>query len=651
MDWNIAPEFVSLLIIFILMIYAQEYNLLPTRKNKLFRFCLGYVFLEIIISILSIWAIQFYQVIPVFLNHVIQALYFLASPMIAVLFFFYIIAVIRENVPKIGASFRIALIPYAIYSVFVFLNPLTGMLYYFTETEGFIFGPWFVLVYLVPALYMLMMMIFIWVHRTRLERSMILILVSFPMISLLMLVIQWLFPAVILSGSGAAAALLILYLYLQNKQIVIDDLTGLQNRKAFANILALNVDHYREMDIFLVSLDDFRLINKRFGQPNGDHFIRSVSRFLTGIVPRKTVFRYSGDEFIILLDPSVSVSAADLNTTIRDRFGKIWQEGAFHTMLSVSIAVVQCPEHTSTVQGIITLMEYCIDRSKKNGKGKTIFSEAALVAQLKRKDRIVEGLKIALIRDTFRVFYQPLFCRQEHRFTMAEALLRFTDPELGIISPGEFIPIAEEAGLIDQIGLMVLEKTCQFIKVLNQQKVPFQSVSINISALHMNSETIVADCLEIIQKNGISPDQLRFEITESVLVGKGDHVRKVLREFNEEGIRFYMDDFGTGYANIANIIDLPFECIKFDKSILYKSIADGRGHSILKCLGRTFMEIGMKVVVEGVEDMEQNRLVEDIDADYIQGFLYARPMPADKAMAYLAMPSFDVNAVRLDESR
>jgi diguanylate cyclase (GGDEF)-like protein len=635
MQWNIAAECVSLVFISILLVYSREYNLIPSLKNKMFRLFLNFVFFELLISIISIISIQNYRVVPGILNQAIQMVYFLVSPLMAVLFVFYIISVVWEDDPKIPAYLSITAIPYALYVMLVLTNPLTGLLYGIGEPDGFTYGKGFFLTYLFPALYMLAIFFIILIKRRKTERILQLILLSFPIISLIMLGIQLLFPGIILSGSAATSALLIVYLYLQNKQIVIDDLTGFQNRKAFLKVLEINVKRKWEMDIILISLDGFKMVNDKFGQLNGDNFLKTVSQYLKKVVPIKSVYRFSGDEFIIILDKDIHIQAVDVVKAIRKRFDDHWDCGILQCMLSVSIAVVRFPDNADTVETIITLLEYCIVLSKKNGNGKTIYPDAETVGKMIRKKQIIDLMKRGLTQDIFEVHYQPIYSMKEKRFTTAEALLRLSDSELGAISPAEFIPFAEEAGLIVDIGFLVLDKVCRFIRELDDKGVEIETISVNISTIQLDSEGFVNNLLEIINRNRVSPYKLSLEITERIFVENFKYMSAMIRKINEYGIQFYLDDFGTGYSNIINVVKLPLKFIKIDKSILYESVANKKSFSLLDGLSRTFSEIGMKVVVEGVETLEHSMLAEQINADYIQGFLFARPMPAAEAIHYL----------------
>jgi diguanylate cyclase (GGDEF)-like protein len=469
-------------------------------------------------------------------------------------------------------------------------------------------------------------------------------LFSFPMISLLMVGIQSVLPEIIFSGSAATSALLIVYLYLQNKQLILDDLTGLQNRKTFSKMILLNIRRRLNMEIILVSIDDFKLINDKFGYLNGDEFLKAISRYLTQVVSIKSIYRYSGDEFIVIHDKKSLVSVADMAETIRDRFEEYWTIGTFRAKLATSIAVVKFPDHADTMEAIIALLEYCVDLSKRSGKGKIIFSDVEKVDKLGRKTHVIGRMKWGLAHDSFNVHYQPIYSTKNDRFTTAEALLRFSDIELGPISLGELIPIAEETGMIVEIGLLVLDKVCKYIQELNELGIEFDAISINLSAVQLKSEGFIAKILEIINSNHIHPDKLRMEITESVFIENAEFINDMMLQLNEHGIKFYMDDFGTGYSNMASIINLPFEFIKIDKSILYESIISKKCFSVLTGFCRTFSEVGMKIVIEGVENVQQKKIAEEVKADYIQGFLFARPLIGSEAIRYLGKSLSEVDS-------
>ncbi len=631
MQWNIAPEYVSLVFISIILVYSREVNMIPTLKNYLFRICLYFVFFEILLSIGSIIAIEQYKRLDRDLNQWIQIAFFLATPMISLLFLYYIMTLTHRNEAVPLSRLLVTAIPYGLYAAIVLTNPFTSFVFAFTDT-GFAYGRGFAVVYLIPVLYMMIMLIVILMSRERLEKQHQRILMAFPMISFTVTLVQIVFPEVVLSGSAATAAMLVLYLYLQNKRIMLDDLTGFQNRKAFLKMLEYNRGIKHRMTLVLASLDDFKGINDRYGQTTGDQILKSFSEFLRELVPMRTIFRYSGDEFILLLGKDIRIQVPEVVDRLNARFQLPWFGGDASPKLSVSLAVVQYPDHSETAEECITLLEYCIDMSKQSGKGKVIYGDQVIAGRIRRKNRIIECMRKNLIEDGFEVVYQPIYSVKEQRFTTAEALLRLRDDELGNIPPSEFIPLAEETGLIIDIGYLVLDRVCRFIHVMDALELDFEGISVNLSALQITSEGLVNQLSAILEQHRVHPSQLRLEITESVFVEQSALVENVMCTLYGLGYHFYLDDFGTGYSNITTVIGLPFQYVKIDKSILYQADSNAKGRSLLNGLTHMFTEVGMKVVVEGIETAEQRSLSELAGTEGLQGFLFSEPVVMEEVM-------------------
>lgn len=643
MTWNDAPEYVSLIFISIILLYSREYNMIPTLKNKIFKVYLQTVFYSTIISVTCTLVIENHRVVPMFLVQAVNLLYFITMPLMAVVYLFYIISVLLEDSPKVKFILKIVSTPYILYILVVLTNPVTRLIYFFREVQGYTRGPGFMLVYVIIYLYITLMFVFTLLYHRKNDKFVKLILVVFPSVSIMAVILQKLFPHIVLSGTAATSALLIVYLYFQNKKIVIDDLTGFQNRKAFSKVLELNVNQKLKMNIILISLDDFKAVNYKYGQVNGDNFLKEMSQYLTTVVPIKCIYRYSGDEFAIILEDSNYVATDNVVRTLKNRFNDHWNSNILTCILSVSLAVIELPAHAETVEDIITLLEYCIAQSKENGKGRVIFSDAEMVNKVQRKNQIIEILKQGLINDSFVVYYQPIYSIKENKFTSAEALLRLFDKDLGVISPVEFIPIAEETGMIINIGYMVLDKVCKYIRILDDSGIEIDGISVNFSSLQMFQEGLVDNVMDIIYKNQVNPKKIRIEITESAFIDKFDYVKNVMDELGNHGIEFYLDDFGTGYSNLASVIQLKFEYIKLDKSILYNSINCDNCLRVMNALSKGFSEVGIKIIVEGVENQSQQELADNINADYIQGFSYAKPMAAVDAIVHLKMGKINLN--------
>ncbi|OCN01779.1 hypothetical protein A7X67_01440 [Clostridium sp. W14A] len=248
--------------------------------------------------------------------------------------------------------------------------------------------------------------------------------------------------------------------------------------------------------------------------------------------------------------------------------------------------------------------------------------------------RMEEWLNIAIEKNMFEIYYQPLYSICDGNFTEAEALLRLKGPDGVYIPPDRFIPVAEETGQIIEIGCMVLERVCEYIRYLLACRINIDTVSVNLSVVQLMGEDAVPRLKKIIRGSGISPNRILFEITESILISNYTLIAEKIRELNRSGIQFALDDFGTGYSNITNVIDLPFDVVKIDKSLIWDSMKNRRCNIMIRELTRTFRNINLIVTAEGVETEEHDRFARQCGCDKIQGFRYAKPMPVSRAADY-----------------
>lgn len=248
--------------------------------------------------------------------------------------------------------------------------------------------------------------------------------------------------------------------------------------------------------------------------------------------------------------------------------------------------------------------------------------------------RMEEWLDDAIQNDRFEVYYQPLYTVCDGSFTEAEALLRLKGPDGALISPERFIPVAEESGQIIEIGCIVLDRVCRYIRHLLSCRIDVDSISVNLSVVQLMGEDAVPRLLKIIHESGISPNRILFELTESILISNYTLIAEKIRELNQAGIQFALDDFGTGYSNITNVIDLPFDVVKIDKSLIWDSMKNRRCNIMIRELTRTFRNINLLVIAEGVETEAHDRFARQCGCDKIQGFRYAKPMPVSRAEDY-----------------
>ncbi len=635
-DWHFDAELISAVFLCIIWLYSYETNMVVTLKNLIFR---GY-FVAAAVSILAnalclplelsgveVWS-------PLMVGG--YYLHAVSSPFTTVIWQLYTLAFVYEGTGRnIRRPIAWSLLPYGVYLIILGSNPFNRLLFTLDAGGTLTYGSLFQLVYVVQYVYCAMMVYTVLITRKIVARDARQVIISFPFLIAAFTLLQQLMPNVVLDGSQAVCVLLLAYLYLQNKRIYEDQLTGLPNRSAYIKTLQVLLDKKSTIIVMSISLNEFKFINDKFGQENGDLLLKGIADFLKSVLPLSKVYRCGGDKFAVIFEKSHLDTAGEDICRIADRFQLPWDIPDCTCHLGAAIGVAHCPNTADNMRELVSTLESAVERAKILGSAQPVFCDHGIIEQVRRKHHVKDLLNNALRTDGFEIYFQPLFSIQENRFTEAEALLRLRDENGKFLSPEEFIPIAEEAGLIVDIGYLVVDKVCKYIRELLQCGVNINTVSINLSVVQLMKVDIVPRILQIIRGNGICPSRIILEVTESILVSNYSVAADKIRKLSEAGIRFALDDFGTGYSNLTHVIDLPFHMIKIDKSLIWDSMTNQKCYILIRDLTKTFENMNFLVIAEGVETTEHDEFVRLCGCDRIQGYRYARPMPSDRASAYL----------------
>lgn len=638
MKWNIAAECISAVMLSIIWAYSRKGSTVPTLKNKMFQACFLTTFCAMLSNILSTVMLANPQAVPAFLTEAVTLVYFVATPLMGMAYFFYAAATVYEKHDGVWKVIGWVSIPGILYFLTVLSNPFTHLLFTIQPGGGYSQGPWILTTYLVFYFYCLSALVLVLIKRAWLERPIRRILTSFPVIACAVIVFQQFYPEVILSGSAATSALLLIYLYLQNKQIAIDYLTGLPNHQEFIKMLELHIKKSAQQPftIIVLSLRDFKQINDTFGQQSGDAFLQAIAEYLRSVCHARSVYRFSGDEFAVFI-PGEGEPARQLALRVQERMLLPWQAKEYACVLQAVVGVVRYPDSSDSAEGLVNGIEYAIARAKAGfGDEALCYCGPEMFREIKRRSQIISILEDKLATGAFEVYYQPIISVKSGQFVCAEALMRIPDSPLGPIYPNEFIPLAEESGMIIGLTYQVLEKVCRFIGRLAQLGVPFRCINVNFSAVQFTQQDIIEKTLGVLRQNNTPASKIKIEFTESVLAENQQAVSRFAEEMGKQGVLLGLDDFGTGYSNIVSVMNTPFDTIKLDKSLVWSAMESKRSASMIKSMTAIFHELGLKVLAEGVETQEQDAFVGGCGIDMIQGFLYARPMPEEEALRFCA---------------
>ncbi|HEX7299048.1 MAG TPA: EAL domain-containing protein [Solirubrobacteraceae bacterium] len=411
-----------------------------------------------------------------------------------------------------------------------------------------------------------------------------------------------------------------------------DSLTGLPNRTLFLDRLGHALRRSRRRDarvaVLFIDLDRFKVVNDSLGHEAGDRLLVEVAMRLSSTLrPSDTLARLGGDELTLLCEDVADEHAARavaerLLDTFADPFAV--QDGEAFLHASVGIALSR--DGFETAEDLIRDADAAMYRAKERGHAFELFDEA-MRQDVRDRLALEAALRRGIDRGELRLHCQPLVSLADERIEGFESLVRWEHPELGLVPPGSFIPLAEETGLIVPLGAWVLREACATLRqVIDATGMTWLQASVNVSPRQLQQPDFVAQVQGALDDNGLAPQSLVVEITESAIMEAGTGV--VLRGLKDVGVRLAMDDFGTGYSSLAHLRRFPLDVIKVDRSFV-AALGDGQGSSIAGAIVSLARALGLRTVAEGIEDEEQCHAVRTLGCDFGQGFLFARPMPAD----------------------
>jgi diguanylate cyclase (GGDEF)-like protein/PAS domain S-box-containing protein len=421
-----------------------------------------------------------------------------------------------------------------------------------------------------------------------------------------------------------------------------DPVTGLANRAMFAeqvrHAIARARREGRTPAVIFLDLDDFKTVNDSLGHAAGDEVLVEFARRLDESVRGADVAaRFGGDEFAVLLeDVAESQAAADAAQRILELLAQPMRAGHRNVTLTGSIGIsIYGPDDTRDADEVIRDADAAMYIAKRDGKGGYRLFEPAMHEGVVARLELRNDLQRALATDQLELHYQPVVRLADGSISGVEALLRWHHPERGLISPVDFIPIAEETGLIIPIGRWVLREACRHARRLEGPGGAALRMSVNLSLKQIQHSDIVADVRDALEDSGLAPDRLTLEITESVLMDDTELAVSRLRDLKALGVTLALDDFGTGYSSLSYLSRFPVDILKMDRSFLREGSTPGSNSlaNAVVVLGAT---LALEVVAEGIEAPEQADTLRELGCDLGQGFLFARPLDAESSLAFVA---------------
>ncbi len=415
-----------------------------------------------------------------------------------------------------------------------------------------------------------------------------------------------------------------------------DYLTGLPNRMLLNDrinqAITLAPRHTKQIAVLFLDLDGFKHINDSLGHPVGDKLLQSIAgRLVDCVRASDTVSRQGGDEFVVLL--SEAEQWADAAIVARRMLAAVAEphsidQQVLHVTTSIGVSVF--PDDGRDAETLIKNADTAMYQAKENGRRSFQFFEPEMNVRAVERQSLEENLRQALGAQEFALHYQPKVDLRTGAIIGAEALIRWMHPTRGMVSPAQFIPIAEECGLIVPIGNWVLRGACQQARAWLDAGLALSSIAVNVSATELRQDGFLAGVLAILEETGLDPHHLELELTESVLMKHAGSAAAILQALRETGVQVAVDDFGTGYSSLSYLRAFPIDALKIDQSFVRQIAATGDDASIVTAVISMARSLKLRVVAEGVETFEQLAFLQRHECDEAQGFYFSRPLPADR---------------------
>ncbi len=637
LDWTMLGQFYSFFVLLILFVryYLYERNVAQTERRLMLVRCLLLSMGFIALNVVCVVCLAHPDVVPRGINLVLNTLYLFVSISLCSLYAFLLFDAMLEHVYDKHCLRRAKVMLITVTGLataLTIINLFTGLVFFIDHRGFYHRGPLNRVYYLFLIVELVFLLICFVRNRGSVSDRMLYVIRSMPPIILLVCVLQIIYPDVLLNGTICAVASMVIFLAFRSSTEEHDGLTGANSRKAFMSELVLRADSSQSVHMIQIALLNIADINVRFDHTVGDALLYEVSKFLRHCNTGAQVFRTSGTTFTVLLPLEDDEQAEENLRQIQERMQATWTIGEVDYALNAAIAEVRSRNLTGTPSEIVERIEYTMSLAKENPP-LARFDEATQ-GRLEQRMRLVQLMRRSIDERKFKVQYQPLYCCHHDYFCSAEALLRLSDENGEPVSPDVFIPLAEENGMITELTWIVLEDICTLFQ--SGSMPGLESVSINLSMKQLMEPALPAQIRAYLDQHQVSPEHLKVEITERFLLHDAQYAKTRMEELQALGIQVYMDDFGTGYSNLSNVLQFPFSFIKLDRSLITPIAENKQALTMVSALTKLFQDMDKRVVAEGVELEEQVECLRDIGIDMIQGFYYAKPMPADQLPPYFS---------------
>ena len=626
--YNYFLELCSLIFLVAITVAYFSRKKFPVAIFKLFGVCLLVLSTNVFLDVLSCVFLDKSNTIPIVLCEIVTELYYVSQVLASYLLFAYVFYSIGKSL-KYSPLYLLTIVPSAVVVLLILTNSIHHWIFVLTPTEtgvyDFYHGPAFISLYAATGSSLLASGIYTFVYRKKLPQRLITVLYSIIGLVLTCNIIQAIQPAYILSGVSYTLSMVFAIVSVNDPDEKVDRISNAFNNEAFIDYINNQRPEKQNKYYIVFDIDSFGMFTEAFGTLFSNILLSEIRRFIESVNKKTYIFKTQESRFVLL--NKTRVEQEEMLEAIKNRFASPFLIKNKSLNVSVNLFYFKnngtfrnSDSYNDFINRTVTTLNF--------RDSSYIELDDKFMKRINRDRRIKEILEECLKKKQgLYMVYQPIYDMAGKCFNHFEALIRLDNNELGYVGPGEFIPIAESFGLANEIDLFVLEETCAFL-----ERNPFIDIlEVNVScAEFFNNPSEIF--LRIINNHKVDPKRICFEITETIADKYQSKTREFMHDLGQYGVKFAMDDFGSGYSNVARFISLPFSIAKLDKTLLSQ---EGNVSIFLDSAIKLFKNLNIPIVVEGVESKEQLDYAKAKAIDYIQGYYFTKPLREEELVNFI----------------
>lgn len=634
--FDIASILVLVIIIFSLVVRKMTRG----RTNRIFLLLLSTILLA---TVCDCWGEMYGGWLPLnestrFIQNLLFIGYFIFRNLTVPLYLLFLCSVTDTwHILKKRMSFKLILtVPYAIVFSLIITNPVHHMVFTFDENHLYQRGVLLYLLYIVSFFYMIYGILYLVEYKKILRKDKFIVLMFMFPFNLIAVIIQLVFPQCLIESFMTTLSTLLITLVALRAEETINPTIGVQSYISYTTDIKKALCIHKPVQTIFIKLVNYRVLYSLFDYDACNTLMKNIASQIPVRVGKHfsmDLYYLENGLFALVTDSENQVKANAAAEKVASLLKKPMRCEQAEIDLDPCICIVRCPQDIDNCEKLLSFGK-TFHTYLPSGGVVNDMAEAENRRMLKLRCEIDRILGNAVAEKRFQMYYQPIYSLKEQKFISAEALIRLYDENYGYISPELFIPAAEENGTILQIGDFVLDDVCRFLSKCRKDGLPIQYIEINLSMSQCMQKNLTDKVLYYLEKYDLKPEQINLEITETAANQSQDIVEENIRTLSKRDIAFSLDDYGTGYSNMSRIMELPFRIIKLDKSLAVKA-SDSKMCVMLKNTVCMLKEIGMEIVVEGVETKEMLQHFTELECDFIQGYYFSKPLPEDEFIVFI----------------